>query len=58
MKKRWYNGTHSKVMDKIYDGLVARYGSIEELQKACPDWSIFSLYLTRSVNVALQGDNQ
>jgi hypothetical protein len=43
---RWYNGLPSELMNIIYDNLVARYGSINELNQHC-DWQVFSLYLAR-----------
>ena len=48
---RWYNGLPSELMNKLYDGLVDRYGSIEELTDAIPNWATFSLYLARTCGV-------
>ena len=48
---RIYNGLPSDLMNKIYDGLVDRYGSIEELTDAIPNWATFSLYLARTCGV-------
>ena len=45
--KRIYNGLPSKLMNQIYDGLVARDETIPQ-QKG---WAIFSLYLARACGV-------
>lgn len=47
---RVYNGLPTRLMNQIYDGLISRYGSLEELQKDC-HWSILSLYLARACGV-------
>ena len=43
-KKRWYNGPHSELMDKIYDRLM-EHVDITEFD----DWAIISLYLAREI---------
>ena len=48
---RIYNGLPSELMNQIYDGLIARYGSIDELYVAIPNWATFSLYLARTCGV-------
>jgi hypothetical protein len=48
---RIYNGLPSDLMNKLYDGLVDRYGSIDELTDAVPNWATFSLYLARTCGV-------
>jgi hypothetical protein len=48
---RIYNGLPSELMNKLYDGLVDRYGSIDELTDAIPNWATFSLYLARTCGV-------
>jgi len=55
---RWYNGIPSNLMNQIYDGLVDRYGSIEELQTAIPNWATFSLYLARTCGVIERNNNE
>ena len=48
---RVYNGLPSELMNQIYDGLISRYGSIEELHDVVPNWATFSLYLARVCGV-------
>jgi len=55
---RWYNGLPSELMNKLYDGLVARYGSIEELHHAIPNWATVSLYLARTCGVIERQQNE
>jgi len=55
---RWYNGLPSELMNQIYDGLIDRYGSIEELHDAVPNWATFSLYLARVCGVIERKQNE
>lgn len=55
---RLYNGIPSKLMNDIYDQLIARYGSLEQLEANCGNWSLLSLYLSRSCGVIERRKNE
>lgn len=47
--RRFYNGSPSKFMNMLYDGLKGR---IENFPRSVQSWSILSLYIARSASVA------
>jgi hypothetical protein len=55
---RIYNGLPSELMNKIYDGLISRYGDIDQIHNACQDWATFSLYLARTCGVIEMKKNE
>ena len=48
---RWYNGIPCELMNDLYDNLILRYGSIDDLTQEVPAFATMSLYLCRACNV-------